>query len=260
MNRLENGGVDAWLMTCENDGVKNFDDWYAVLDAKERQRCEKLIRPESAFQYTAAHWLVRSALSSYVDVNPREWQFEADAMGKPRLKESLRWPQFQFNLSHTNGLVACAVSLSAPVGVDVELMQTNGAISETSALYLSAFEQHACNALSPKQRQRRLYEYWVLKEAFAKACGLGMGMPLKAVTMRIGPHEEVDMAVAPWGGIPSILKWRLQLFQPTVSHMMAIAVGRKGEDSSKRTEVTCRIMDQEGKELMNQRPKTRDQL
>ncbi len=122
-------------------------------------------------------------MSRYIDIHPQEWQFEVDVMGKPRLFDSLHWPQFQFSLSHTCGLVACAVSLKTHIGVDVELMQPNGAINEAADLYLSVVEQNACIGLSTAQRRQRLYEYWVMKEALAKACGL------HANVIEVSDHE-----------------------------------------------------------------------
>src|SRR5205823_6502928 len=76
---------------------------------------------EDRRDYIAAHALTRAALSRHRAVSPSDWRFEANSNGKPSVVASQSGaPPLTFSLSHTRGLVACAVTHAAHIGIDVE--------------------------------------------------------------------------------------------------------------------------------------------
>ncbi len=76
-------------------------------------------RDRRAFLLTRA--LVRTTLSRYAAVGPADWTFVANVHGRPEiLDRPAGVPDLRFNMSHTDGLIACAVTIGREVGVDVE--------------------------------------------------------------------------------------------------------------------------------------------
>jgi 4'-phosphopantetheinyl transferase len=119
---LPEGTVEVWLLTVPRWPV---DIGLDLLDPHERARWGGFRFDEDRRLYGAAHALLRNALSHYSAVDPRDWRFEAGPYGRPELTGALAALGLRFNLSHTRGLAACAVTRNHTVGIDVELLRTS---------------------------------------------------------------------------------------------------------------------------------------
>ena len=151
----------------------------AWLDAAERQRAHAFHRLQDQKLYTAAHVFLRQVLSYYADIPPADWQFHTQTFGKPMIANSAyRW--LQFNLSHTTGLVACAVTREQVIGVDVEQSKPIADLADLTAYAFSPTEASDVLNLSAKEQQARFFSYWTLKEAYLKAAGQGLQLPLQS--------------------------------------------------------------------------------
>src|ERR1039457_6256925 len=113
------GEAHVWLSFLQADQVTERGFWN-TLSAEERQRAEKIHASTDRAGFVLAHALVRAVLSQYHSTAPGAWQFGHGVQGKPFISAPAGAPPLQFNLSHTNGLVACAVTWNAAAGVDVE--------------------------------------------------------------------------------------------------------------------------------------------
>src|SRR5436309_1300972 len=84
--------------------------YLALLSTEEQARLQRFRRLENQQEYLVARALVRTVLSRYVAVDPRQWVFALNPHGRPDIAvpEEGRW--LAFNLSHSNGVVACAVA------------------------------------------------------------------------------------------------------------------------------------------------------
>src|SRR5688572_15495845 len=123
MEPLPRQAVHVWytLMSRELDEpVRN--QYLALLVPEERARHERFAQEKDRRQYLLGKVLVRNVLSRYHPRPPQSWTFRTTAHGKPALTESLSEP-LCFNLSHTEGLVACAFTRAGDVGIDVETLR-----------------------------------------------------------------------------------------------------------------------------------------
>lgn len=105
----------------------------------------------------------------------------ADANGKPYLPE---YPEIHFNLSHSGDFAVCVLS-DRPVGIDIEECKE---VKEKIAERFFAAEEYEdiCMIADEQERTRRFYTYWVLKESFMKATGLGMQLAMNAFRVHLG--------------------------------------------------------------------------
>ena len=108
---LRTGEVHVWLSFIHSDPVAEKLFWN-TLSAEERQRAEKIQVAADRAGFVLAHALVRAVLSQYHSTAPGAWQFGHGVQGKPFISAPAGAPPLQFNLSHTNGLVACAVMMA----------------------------------------------------------------------------------------------------------------------------------------------------
>ncbi len=150
-----------------------------ILDLEERQQAQAFRFQRDRDLYTAAHLFLRRILSCYASLSPDRWQFSRNAYGKPALADpAYGW--LQFNLSHTHGLIACAVARDRAVGVDVEGIRN---LSDLPGLCRYAFAPvetaDVLATLGQQAQTERFFSYWTLKEAYIKARGMGFSLPLQ---------------------------------------------------------------------------------
>ena len=135
-------------------------------------------RDENRREHLAAYTLVRLTLSKFHDARPSSWRFRRDGSGRPEVEEPTAGRSLRFSLSHTRDLVVCGVTSDVPVGVDAESVDHAKGHSEIAARYFAPEEVAALEQLTDEVRSVRFIEYWTLKEAYAKARGLGLSLPL----------------------------------------------------------------------------------
>jgi 4'-phosphopantetheinyl transferase len=151
----------------------------ALLSQEERARHDRFVHARDRRDFAAAHALLRRVLSTYDDTSPAAWAFEATPAGKPRIaRREAGGPGLTFSLSHTRGFVACAVARGMDVGVDVESIDRGADGREIARRYFSAAEAARLDACPDAERAARFVELWTLKEAYVKAIGEGLSVPL----------------------------------------------------------------------------------
>src|SRR3954470_6802052 len=111
--------VHVWFRSTDRMDDAAIAVAASVLSDEERVRYRRFHFRRDARDYAAAHALLRHTLSRSGERLPAEWQFEKTPAGKPLLRDAGAAP-VAFSLSHTHGMVACAVTSAAAVGVDVE--------------------------------------------------------------------------------------------------------------------------------------------
>jgi 4'-phosphopantetheinyl transferase len=208
----------------------------SVVDPDERSACEALLSPgerERAARmhgagaerrFVVAHALVRSALSRCAPVPPERWRFRAGENGRPEIEGPAAGAGLRFNLSHTEGLAACAVVREHALGVDVE---AGARLRDPLALAERFFAPHeaaALRALPEAERRERFLAAWTAKEAYLKARGLGIAGRLAAVALELGGGPP---RLALGGALEDDARaWQLALLRPTPRHHLAVALRR----------------------------------
>jgi 4'-phosphopantetheinyl transferase len=157
-------------------------DW-ALLEPAERERADRFRFESDRSTYVAAHALLRRALSRHAPVDAAAWRFTGGARDRPEIAAPSIAPRLRFSLSHTRGLAACAIASEVDVGFDVEPVE-RAAPLEVAPRFAPA-ERAALASLPPGQREERFFVYWTLKEAYAKACGLGLAIALDEVSFEV---------------------------------------------------------------------------
>jgi 4'-phosphopantetheinyl transferase len=226
-----NIGVDevrVWYRFTESLSDSAIDSLFASFSREEISRCAQFAFHRDRRDFAAAHALLRRVLSLYADVAPEEWCFERDPGGKPVIASRHRMA-LTFNLSHTSGLVACAVAHRRLIGVDVEPVADLGN-EDVVAYHFSQAERDHLAACTPNERTTRFSELWTLKESYLKAIGAGLSHPL--TTFRFAFEGEAGLRFT---GEAQSDDWHFCMFSPAPQYRLAVAVG---PDAS----VECRIV------------------
>lgn len=223
----------ADVVTLVTDGA-TLDDvapLREMLSPDERQRADRFVHAADAVTYTLAHALVRTVLSAHGPTPPAAWTFRENAHGCPFVDDALAGtPRIHFNLSHTRGLVAVAVARGHRLGVDVE--RVDRTVTERVAeRHFAPAEVAALRARPAATQPREFFEYWTLKEAYIKARGLGLAIPLDAFAFTL--HTDAPPTVAFIDGFDDRAeRWQFWQAWPTDNHRLSLAIEREGVDLS----------------------------
>jgi 4'-phosphopantetheinyl transferase len=166
--------------------VARCDRW---LSAAEQAQWRRFIFEVDRRLYWISHVLVRSVIASYLRCDPGEIEFAANRFGRPEVVGPAAWPRLRFNLSHTRGLACCAVSWSRDVGVDVEDATRREVGPEVADHFFSPAEVAELRVRPREEQQRQFFRYWTLKEAYIKARGMGLSLPLDRFSFSLAPDS-----------------------------------------------------------------------
>jgi 4'-phosphopantetheinyl transferase len=177
MIEMAPGHIHLWLARDAGTLDTGLAARYAaLLSAAEQARWQRFIHADDRERFLLTRALARTVLAQYVDEpDPARLVFTANDHGKPALVDV---PAVNFNLSHTKGLVALAVTRSGEIGVDVEAITRRTEMLKLAARYFSAVENRELLELPPQLQRERFFRLWTLKEAYVKAKGLGLRIPL----------------------------------------------------------------------------------
>ena len=156
-----------------------LDAYLGLLSPDERTRHARFLNERARHEYLITRALCRTVLSRYAAVAPADWRFRANQWGRPEIDcPSPDYADLRFNLSNTRGLVVCAVAQGGEIGVDVELIDRAGSLLEIADRFMAPVEARDIAALPPDAQALRFFTYWTLKEAYIKARGMGLSIPL----------------------------------------------------------------------------------
>jgi 4'-phosphopantetheinyl transferase len=186
--------IHLWIARDEQIGDPELLDLYhGLLEPEEQQQQRRFHFERHRHQYLVARALVRWALSLYVEaVAPQQWRFEKNRYGKPAIRNPLPRP-LCFNLSHTEQMVVLAVAAGGELGVDVEWLHRRGDTIGIADHYFSPLEVYQLHQLPVAAQRERFFDFWTLKEAYIKACGMGLSIPLHQFSYLIGGDGLVDI-------------------------------------------------------------------
>lgn len=195
----------------------------ALLSAGERQRAERFAFPHLRRRFVVARGALRTILGRYLELTPEAIRFRYAPRGKPALAEPPESP-LRFNLSHSHELAVCAVTLGREVGVDVEWVERAGLeLERLAAAFFSPTERAVLAGLPESDRAVAFFDCWTRKEAYLKARGEGLAIPLAAFDVSLAPGAPAAL-LAGRGLAADVGRWRLHPLELGPGYRAALAV------------------------------------
>lgn len=205
--------IDIWyldLTSLSGDGLALA----GLLDEQEEQRARRFHRAalQSAFRTTRG--ALRSVLSSYCGVAPERLRLALGAHGKPHLADH---PDIHFNLSHSGDMAACAIAVGCELGIDIEVLRPVRYLDAVMKRSFTAAEQVALAEADGTVGEARFLQQWTRKEAYVKARGTGLHLPLDS--FGIVAANDGRLCLSP----PATEPWRVLDLQPRTGYVGALA-------------------------------------
>jgi len=225
---LHPGEVHVWFAVPEElprESLREIEGW---LSPDEQLRCSRFQQMADRRRNLVGRALIRSVLSSYLQTDPKSLRFVENEFGRPELEPSAAYPRLRFNLSKTSGMVACCVARNHEVGLDVEDLRRSVDVTPLATRFFAPAETRDLLALPEHARRQRFFEYWTLKEAYVKALGAGLTIPLNQFWFQLDLAPIRLALQSPSSDDPA--DWQFEHITPAEQHLIAVAIRRQGAD------------------------------
>jgi 4'-phosphopantetheinyl transferase len=177
--------VDIWRVRV-NLSERARKGLESMLSTEEAERAARFHFPADRDRYITAHGCLRDILARYLRGEPAQLSFVAGTHGKPSLATE---EAIDFNLSHSNDYALIAIARGRRVGIDVERMRKGISSFVIAQQYFSKAEVAELQALPIDEREVAFFTCWTRKEAYIKAQGLGLSLPLESFDVSLSPDE-----------------------------------------------------------------------
>jgi 4'-phosphopantetheinyl transferase len=167
--------------------------WESLLSSDERERALRFHFPVHRRRFAATRGFLRIVLGAYLDTDPKTLFFRYSDKGKPALGGMHTSDPLRFNLSHSENVVLLAVTLGREIGVDVEYMRSDLELGSTAQRFFSAAERESFDTIPLAQKRASFFYCWTRKEAFIKAKGDGLSLPLDQFDVSLTPGEPAEL-------------------------------------------------------------------
>lgn len=186
---LAPGEVHLWLADLA-DAAGIAARLAATLSADEGERAARFRHARDRDRFRAVRGILRALLARYLGRPAAGLRFTYSAYGKPELADGL---DLRFNLAHAGERAIYAVTLGRPVGVDIEPARPELATPAIAAQFFAASENEALARLGPQLWAGGFFRCWTRKEAYVKAQGLGLSLPLDRFAVTLAPGEPAAL-------------------------------------------------------------------
>mgnify|MGYP002632736864 FL=1 len=177
---FKNSEIHLWHIDhADFDLPQLQSECLAWLTKTELARYQRFQLDRHRKQLLLGQMLIRSVLSLYdQSIDRPAWRLIQNEYGKPAIHPDQQTLPLFFNLTHSGEKLVLAVAGFECIGVDIEQCSKQRRLGRLAARYFSARETAELQATAEQDQLRRFYELWTLKEAYIKACGLGLAIPL----------------------------------------------------------------------------------
>jgi 4'-phosphopantetheinyl transferase len=218
---LPDDEVHVWQTTLQmpSSGIAQLRQ---ILSPDERARADRFHFEMDRRRGVIGRGYLRLLLGRILDVPANELQFKYDEFGKPSLMPGQRLP-LQFNVSHSGDLILIAITMDRAVGVDVERIRTDLDPNGIAEQFFSTEERRVLALLVGADRYKAFFACWTRKEAYLKATGVGLSLPLDQFDVSFLPDQE-PRVLATRPDPAEARKWKLRAINPSDDYAAALAV------------------------------------
>lgn len=181
--------VHLWLAHLDHHSA---DTLKPLLADDEVSRADRFHFTKDRNPYIVARGLLRKLLAAYLELSPAELSFAYTEKGKPSLKTE-QGRSLNFNLAHSGGLAIYAFSRGREIGVDLEFIREDLADDKIAERFFSRREIDALKTVAADLRKQAFFNCWTRKEAYIKARGEGLSMPLDEFDVSLVPGEPAAL-------------------------------------------------------------------
>lgn len=186
-DKFINSKVVNIFYTNINDCIKDYPRYRILLNKDELNKADRYYFEKDRICYTVARAKLKQLLSLYTDLNPEKIVFKYNDYGKPYIDNNIK-----FNISHSKDYIVYAFSCF-DIGIDIEYMKENIKYKELIHRYFSKLEIEEFLTVSEEKQKEAFFNGWSRKEAYIKAVGKGLSIPLNSFDVSLAPNKKAEI-------------------------------------------------------------------
>jgi 4'-phosphopantetheinyl transferase len=216
--------VHVWSAWLGADPLR-LCDLETLLSKEERNRANQFYFVEDRNRFITGRGLLRTILSRYLKEKPEGLQFQNTYYGKPKLDPTIhpRAALTRFNLAHSKQLVLFALANEREIGIDVEYVRNDVDVEALVTQFFARNEAAKLRSLPAFRRHEAFFRCWTRKEAYIKARGEGLSMPLDRFEVSFLPDEPVALLKSA-DDANEVRRWSIKDIAVGPEYMAALAV------------------------------------
>lgn len=216
---ISSGQVHVWRIWLDLSKA-TVQGLFAELSDTEKEKVSSFHKEVDSRRYAAAHAGTREILSKYLNLPPAEIEFTNNPYGKPEINSKKNSLTLCFNLTHSNAVAILAVSVDTPLGVDIEKITRNVDVAALAQRFFSPGEIKYLLNLPDEEQKAAFFRCWTRKEAYIKALGMGLSIPLDQFEVSL----DLDGPVQINQGISQADYFSLYHLEPFDNYVGALSV------------------------------------
>lgn len=214
--------VHVWCVTLDQTASR-VQSLQHTLSPDERRRAERFYFEQDRTRFIICRGLLRTILGGYLGIEPSRLRFCYGPRGKPALAEISGGDTLRFNVSHSHGLALYAVTGGREIGIDLEHIRPIPEALQIAERFFSAHENAVLRTLPTSQKLEAFFNGWTRKEAYIKARGEGLTLPLDQFDVSLAPGEPAAL-LSTKGDLQEASRWSIQELTPASGYVAALAV------------------------------------
>ena len=197
-----------------------------LLAPDEIQRAYRFRFDRHRRRFIVGRGMLRSLLGAYLQRDPAALTFTYGPKGKPALDEEAGAGALKFNLSHSSELGLYGLVLDEELGIDVERLRPMPDAEQIAERFFSQSERETLRTVPEEKKANAFFHCWTRKEAYIKATGDGLSMPLDRFDVTLLPGEPARMLSAD-GDAEKASRWSMVHLDPAPGYIGALAIPGK---------------------------------
>jgi 4'-phosphopantetheinyl transferase len=218
--------VHLWRVDLEATGA-NESRWQKLLSPDEAARASRFHFPVDRQRFVASRALLRTILGAYLGTDPNTLSFAYSQKEKPSLVQAHAGSRVTFNVSHSGGIALLAFTRRRDIGVDVEQVRRDFDVEAIAQRFFSPYEKNQLTSLPNGERFEAFFRCWTRKEAYIKATGEGLSLPLHQFDVSI-KAEDMDALLSTRPDDSEAARWSLREVPAGSGYVAAFCV--RGHD------------------------------
>jgi len=197
-----------------------------TLSADERTRSERFYFERDRQRFIAGRGILRSILGYYLQIEPSEIRFTYNTHGKPSIANITEASGLNFNISHSHELALYALTRGRGIGIDIERLRSNLSFERIAKRFFPPAEFEKLRSLPPEEFVEGFFNFWTCKEAYIKAIGKGLSIPLNQFAVTVHANKTVKIQNSKTNHCEES-RWSFYTLRPAPGYVGALTVEGK---------------------------------
>ena len=217
---LTSNRVDVWRVPVGDHA--DISRLTTCLSDDEVERANRFHRDVIRFRFIKRRAALRHLLAKYQNTDAASIRFEHNEFGKPYVVDPSEGRKIQFSSSSSENLALIAFTMGDDIGCDVENCKRKVKFLSLANRFFHPDETADIHSQDERARRAAFFHCWARKEAYVKALGKGLFLPLNSFRVNTLPDKPQLIWADP--KVTNAADWEMKAITPALDYVGALVV------------------------------------